>query len=225
MSSIQVAASPVPFTRDVKAFDAAVAEGRRRRWYAGWGIMTFLSLAVAGYAFFLLAVPAARPPFMRQSPYPLAALLHFLGGGAALALGPWQFLSGVRRRWYSLHRWMGRFYGIAILVGGGAGLILATVAQGGIISRLGFGALAVSWLSTLALAVWHARRREIAAHRRWMVRNFSLTLAAVTLRFYIPGTVMAGIEFEKAYVFIAWLCWVPNLVVAEWMVRRAGARG
>ncbi|MFP5353783.1 MAG: DUF2306 domain-containing protein [Gemmatimonadota bacterium] len=102
---------------------------------------------------------------------------------------------------------------------------MATVAQGGIVSRLGFGALAVSWLSTLALAVWHARRREIAAHRRWMVRNFSLTLAAVTLRFYIPGTVMAGIEFEKAYVFIAWLCWVPNLVVAEWMVRRAGARG
>ncbi|MFP5353784.1 MAG: hypothetical protein ACLGIK_01310 [Gemmatimonadota bacterium] len=101
----------------MKAFDAAVAEGRRRRWYAGWGIMTFLSLAVAGYAFFLLAVPAARPPFMRQSPYPLAALLHFFGGGAALALGPWQFLSGARRRWHALHRWMGRFYGIAILVG------------------------------------------------------------------------------------------------------------
>lgn len=184
--------------------------------------MTLLCLAIAGYAFFLLAVPSVRPPFIRQSPYPLAALLHFAGGGASLALGPWQFLSGARRRWRTLHRWMGRLYGIAIVVGGGAGLVLATVAQGGIVSRLGFGALAVSWLSTLALAVRHAWRGEIAAHRRWMVRNFALTLAAVTLRFYIPGTMMAGIAFEKAYVFIAWLCWVPNLVVAEWMVRRAG---
>lgn len=81
----------------------------------------------------------------------------------------------------------------------------------------------MSWLSTLALAVRHAWRGEVAAHRRWMVRNFALTLAAVTLRFYIPGSLMAGIEFETAYAYIAWLCWVPNLVVAEWMLRRARA--
>ncbi len=49
-----------------------------------------------------------------------------------------------------------------------------------------------------------------------MVRNFSLTFAAVMLRLYIPISVVAGIEFAIAYPIIAWLCWVPNVVFAEW---------
>jgi hypothetical protein len=49
-----------------------------------------------------------------------------------------------------------------------------------------------------------------------MVRNFSLALAAVTLRLYIPAFVIAGADFAIAYPVIAWLCWVPNLFIAEW---------
>jgi hypothetical protein len=26
--------------------------------------------------------------------------------------------------------------------------------------------------------------------------------------------------FEPAYQTIAWLCWVPNLIVAEWLILR-----
>jgi hypothetical protein len=28
------------------------------------------------------------------------------------------------------------------------------------------------------------------------------------------------IPFEEAYPAIAWLCWVPNLMVAEWAIVR-----
>jgi hypothetical protein len=48
-----------------------------------------------------------------------------------------------------------------------------------------------------------------------MVRNFALTFAAVTLRLWLPGSVLSGVPFEVAYPIVAWLCWVPNLVVAE----------
>jgi hypothetical protein len=48
-----------------------------------------------------------------------------------------------------------------------------------------------------------------------MIRNFALTFAAVTLRIYLPASMAAGMEFEMAYRAIAWLCWVPNLVIAE----------
>ena len=48
-----------------------------------------------------------------------------------------------------------------------------------------------------------------------MIRNFALTFAAVTLRIYLPASMAAGIEFGVAYRAIAWLCWVPNVVVAE----------
>jgi hypothetical protein len=29
-----------------------------------------------------------------------------------------------------------------------------------------------------------------------------------------------GVDFTTAYMFIGWLCWVPNLLVAEWIIRR-----
>ena len=57
-----------------------------------------------------------------------------------------------------------------------------------------------------------------------MVRNFSLTFAAVTLRLYIPLILLFGVEFAVGYAMIAWLCWVPNLVVAQWLIRRSVSR-
>ena len=56
-----------------------------------------------------------------------------------------------------------------------------------------------------------------------MIRSAALTLAAVTLRLYLPiGVITVG--FEASYPVIAWICWVPNLLAAEWLLRRE-ARG
>jgi hypothetical protein len=54
-----------------------------------------------------------------------------------------------------------------------------------------------------------------------MIRSFALTLAAVALRVYLPSALAAGIEFETAYPIIAWLCWVPNLLVVEFLIGRS----
>ena len=48
-----------------------------------------------------------------------------------------------------------------------------------------------------------------------MIRNFALTFAAVTLRIWVPISFVSGIPFGVAYPLIAWLCWVPNLWIAE----------
>ena len=75
---------------------------------------------------------------------------------------------------------------------------------------------AVLWLYTGLRAYLAIRGGAIAQHRKWMIRNFSLTFAAVTLRLYLPASMAAGIEFSLAYPLIAWLCWVPNLALVEW---------
>ena len=51
-----------------------------------------------------------------------------------------------------------------------------------------------------------------------MIRSYAVTLAALTLRLYLPLSQAAGIEFVAAYQVISWLCWVPNLLFAEWVV-------
>ena len=102
-----------------------------------------------------------------------------------------------------------------------AGLLLAFRSQGGVPAHLGFGSLAVLWIVTGALAWSRIVARDVASHRDWMVRNFPLTLAALTLRVYLPLSLLAGVPFPYAYPAIAWLCWVPNLLVAEWLVSRS----
>ena len=56
------------------------------------------------------------------------------------------------------------------------------------------------------------------AHQRWMIRSFSLCFAAVTLRIYLGAFFALGVPFEQFYTALAWLCWVPNLVVVDWFL-------
>lgn len=180
-----------------------------------------LALGIAAYAvlaYTLLPLGSVVHPDMKASflTHRLGLYTHIFASAVALSFGPFQFLPRLRQRFATLHRWMGRAYlGVGVLVGGLSGLYMATLAFGGIVSRLGFTFLAVLWLYTGLQAFLAIRRGAVADHRRWMVRNYSLTFAAVTLRVYLPVSIASGIPFELAYPFIAWLCWMPNLLVAE----------
>lgn len=146
--------------------------------------------------------------------------LHIVGGMLALLLGPWQFVGGVRARWPRLHRVMGRGYVLGVGAGAVGGLLLAPTAFGGFVSTLGFSCLGLLWAGTTVQAIMAIRRGDVPEHRRWMVMSFSLSFAAVTLRLMlgaIAGLDAAGVapvSFETAYAAIAWLCWLPNLIIA-----------
>ncbi|WP_071675562.1 DUF2306 domain-containing protein [Nioella nitratireducens] len=149
----------------------------------------------------------------------LALYTHIGLAPVALILMPLQFTARLRGHRPRLHRRMGRVYGLVILLAGVAGLSLAAGTTAGPVAGLGFAILALLWLGTTGRAVWLAMQRRIVAHRAWMIRSAALTFAAVTLRLYLPF-LEAGFGFDIGYVIVAWLCWVPNLLVAEWLIRR-----
>jgi Predicted membrane protein (DUF2306) len=62
------------------------------------------------------------------------------------------------------------------------------------------------------------RGKRRAEHRVWMLRSYGLTLAGVTLRVYLPISQLVGLPYESSYQAISWLCWVPNLLVVEWLI-------
>lgn len=189
-----------------------------------WALVAVLSLGVAGYAWHYLAPNAFMPPGIGGNPFARPWLAVHAGlAGVAMALGPFQFLPRLRLRRPRLHRWSGRLYVGACLVGGAAGFLLATGSTAGPIARVGFAALAVAWLITTGNAFRLALAGRYQEHRRWMVRSFALTFAAVTLRLYLPIAPILGLDFVVAYRAIAWLCWVPNLIFAELYLAR-GAR-
>ena len=63
--------------------------------------------------------------------------------------------------------------------------------------------------------------RRFDDHRRWMIRSWALTLAAVTLRLYLPAVMILDWPFLPWYRAIAFLAWVPNLAIAELYLLRA----
>lgn len=120
----------------------------------------------------------------------LRAFGHLVGGGIALTAGAIQVSTRLRIRRPVVHRAVGRVYLGAVFVSGMSAFLLARTSSGGLAAHWGFGLLA------------------------------ALCLAAVTLRIYLPVSAVAGIPFDQAYPTIAWLCWVPNLIVAEWFFVR-----
>ena len=186
----------------------------------GWAVMTLLALAVASYALALLLEPELRHPAALTlfSERPIATISHFAGSALALAIGAFQLNSRLRARFIGVHRWAGRLYILGVITGGFAGLFLALQSSAGIVAQMGFGLLAVCWLGSTFAAYRHIRAGDLSAHRRWMIRSFALTWAAVTLRIYLPISQAAGVPFAVAYPAISWLCWVPNLLFAEWFI-------
>ena len=184
-----------------------------------WWTMLLFSIATVVYATgYFLGLPRDD----HFSRYILPLRLHIAGGMAALLSGPWQFSAKLRARALNLHRWLGRTYLLSVALGSIAGFAMALVSQHGLPTHLGFGILAIFWFYTGLQAYLMVRRGNIAAHRRWMIRNFALTLAAVTLRLYLPFMLSAlHWPFRTAYITVSWLCWIPNVLLAEWILRRA----
>jgi len=183
-------------------------------------------IALTSLRYFVLTPEAAigQPLGNRFTEYISALQIHILGSALALFLGVWNFWGKSRDKYLSLHRWLGRIYLIAVFVGGTAGFYLGLTAFGGLPTRTGFVLLAVLWLSTGVMAYLRIRQGNVSAHREWMIRNYALTLAAVTLRLWLPTFLSLGFTFIESYITIAWLSWFPNLLIAELVIRNGKVR-
>ncbi len=149
--------------------------------------------------------------------------LHIIPGIVALMVGPFQFVPYIRKKFIKAHRTLGKVYVSVSMLAGIAGFIIAYFAEGGWIASLGFMGMATTWLYCTAKAWTSIRQKDIPAHQAWMIRSYAVTLAAVTLRLWIPIFLAGfGMEFLPSYVIISWLSWVPNIFVANWIIKRNG---
>lgn len=187
-----------------------------RRWPSI--LLTILALPIVFQAFaYVIVGKALYPPPLAASfiARPWGINPHAFFGGTGLLLGALQFLPAIRRR-IRLHRILGRIYVVACLVTGTAGVYMAAYSYGGWITHVGFALLGIFLLIATTKAFLVIRRGDVESHKRWMIRSYALMFAAVMLRLELPFMIFAlSMEFRDAYLIVAWLCWVPNLLVAE----------
>ena len=145
---------------------------------------------------------------------------HIVLGGLALLTGWSQFNKKIRTKKLRLHRLLGKIYVVSVFLSAIAGFYIAFFATSGIIASVGFIMLALLWFYTTLRAYMYIRNLNIDKHQEMMIYSYALCFAAVTLRIWLPLLTMLFHDFTPAYRIVAYLCWVPNLIVAYLLVKQ-----
>ena len=186
-----------------------------------WSLWAVLSVGVALFSYRYVVGIGPFPEEITGNLFAFPWLsIHAAAASTALLVAPLQFIARLRIRFPRIHRITGRLYVVACVIGGLTGLPLAWGATAGPIATAGFGILAILWLWTTAVAWRLAVDGRFAEHRRWMIRSIALTAAGIMLRIYLGIMLTLPVEFYEGYRVIAFLCWVPNILLAELYLRR-----
>ncbi|HUR97940.1 MAG TPA: DUF2306 domain-containing protein [Pyrinomonadaceae bacterium] len=152
----------------------------------------------------------------------IAFFVHVYASMWVLLAGFTQFSSNIQSFYPRVHRTLGYVYVTnVLLITGPAALLMSLYANGGPTSKIAFALLAVGWILFTAIALTKAKNGDFPAHRNFMIRSYALTLSALTLRawkYSITNTV--ELPPMDVYRMVAWLGWVPNILVAEVLIRR-----
>jgi uncharacterized membrane protein len=154
--------------------------------------------------------------------YKIVFFTHVYTAIFVLIAGLTQFSSFIRKHFTKLHKISGWVYAFTVIIlAGPSGFFMGIYANGGLISQTAFCMLAILWIYFTAMAIFSAVKKDIKAHRKYMIRSFALTLSAITLRAWKYVIVFL---FEPrpmdVYQLVAWLGWIPNLIIAEIIITK-----
>ncbi|MEM8888545.1 MAG: DUF2306 domain-containing protein [Bacteroidota bacterium] len=152
--------------------------------------------------------------------YKFSFFAHIGFGGIALLVGWLQFSKKLRTKYMKLHRNLGKLYVGSILISGPFGFYIALFASGGLSPQLGFSIGAVLWTCITFLSFWKIKQGKVEAHRQLMIYSYAGTFGAVTLRLWLPILILIYGNFIEAYQIVAWLSWLPNMLVAYLIIHK-----
>ena len=164
---------------------------------------------------------SSKPNFLLKNVFwNIGFYIHIIFSGIALLIGWSQFIPSFREKYLGLHRRIGKIYVSTACAGSLAGFGIAFYATGGLISSLGFIFLAIIWFSSTLIAYIQIKKGFILRHQKAMIFSYAACFAAVSLRIWLPLLMMLTKNFTESYLIVAWLCWLPNMAFAGWLVRK-----
>lgn len=199
---------------------------RESSWRVPVALVALTTIPIVAGSLRLLEIaggPQMLPTNPRIDAFPAPLVLHVIAAAVFTVVGAFQFPARIRRRHCAWHRRAGRVLVAAGLAVAGSGLWMTLSypdAPGGALLwtvRLVVGSATAT---CIILGVTAIRRRDIAAHRAWMIRSYALAVAAGTQAFTQGvGEGIFGTSDLSTAVSVT-SGWVINLAVAEWIIRR-----
>jgi uncharacterized membrane protein len=166
------------------------------------------------------AIPTAETARFHAAPLPV--VLHILGATLYALIGAFQFSPARHTRW---HRIAGRIAFPAGLLAALSGIWMTLAypwanADGEAVyaARLIFG---TGMALSLIVGVTSAVKRNIPAHKAWMLRAYAIGMGAGTQVFtHLPWFLLVGQPTEAARAVLMIGAWMVNLTIAEWLIRK-----
>jgi uncharacterized membrane protein len=189
----------------------------------GWWIFLLVCAFYASYAFYMGLVEILFQQGLVASAKPRAVplifIIHALAGGIALISGPLQFNRHLLSKKRKIHRILGRTYVVAIWISSIGGLWSAIFFEVDLAAKIVLGVLSILWFGSTTIAWLCILMRDIAVHREWMIRSFSLSLFFVSFSFWVPGLANTSLPEAISYPLAVFVSWSLNLLVAELWIR------
>ncbi|MCZ7422803.1 MULTISPECIES: DUF2306 domain-containing protein [unclassified Micromonospora] len=158
---------------------------------------------------------------------PLPVIAHIVAVTVFSVLGAFQFAPRFRRRHRRWHRVAGRLLIPCGLLTALSGLWLTLFLPPGPFDSDALVAVrvvvSVAMAGSIVLGFGAVRRRDFGRHRAWMIRGYAIGMGAGTQFFtQLAWLAAVGPLTTSGRTGTMTAAWLINVVLAEWIIRRAG---
>ena len=155
--------------------------------------------------------------------YSWSFYIHIFAGMFCIGSALLQFSTAIIKKRTAIHVWSGRIYVmVVLLLGAPTGLYMSFFAKGTFAERGLFMFMAISWFVFTVKGLTTILKKNVLAHKAWMMRSYAMAMTAVTFRVYYLVLYMLDVELTKNYEISLWMSVVGNLLIAEWLIYRRG---
>jgi Predicted membrane protein (DUF2306) len=147
--------------------------------------------------------------------------IHITAGALCIGTALIQFSRYMLKKSKAIHRISGKIYvGAVLFLGAPTGLYMAFFAKGSFWERALFMFMASWWFITTLNGLTTIHKRNIIAHKIWMMRSYAMAMTAVTFRVYYIFLYMMDWKLLENYQFSLWISVIGNMLITEWIIHR-----
>jgi hypothetical protein len=146
---------------------------------------------------------------------------HIFAGAVCIATALIQFSRYILKKSRAIHRWSGKLYvAVVLFIGAPTGLYMSFFAKGSFWERALFMFMAATWFFTTYYGFTTIHKKNVLAHKIWMMRSYAMAMTAVTFRVYHIIFYLVGWGHLENYEISLWISVLGNMLFAEYLIYR-----
>jgi hypothetical protein len=147
--------------------------------------------------------------------------LHITAGALCIGTALIQFSRYILKKTKAIHRVSGKIYvAVVLFIASPTGLYMAFFAKGSFWERSLFMFMAIWWFITTLNGLTTIHKRNIIAHKVWMMRSYAMAMTAVTFRVYYIIFYLLDWNLMENYQFSLWVSVIGNMLITEFIIYR-----